>query len=155
MDNKIEKYYLEQAGTGISGYQGHRYSLKPQKGSGIWSSIMKFLYPAAKYLGKQALNTGINIADDVINNNDDIKTSVRKRLKETKSKVLSDTLNKVKNMNNQMGKGIKRKKKAKTTIVRKKRKTAHKNKGIKRKRKTTKTLKTKRRRKSALPETFI
>src|SRR6266699_2956783 len=70
MSNPYLNYYVTQAGDGLSFFSGSRY----QRGRGIGSFLARLfrtaLLPAikstGKYLGKQALHTGVDIAQDVL-----------------------------------------------------------------------------------------
>lgn len=64
-----EDYYLEQSGSGVSVFQGAR----TQRGHGLGSILSGFFRNAwpliqtgAKAFGKQALRTGLQIANDVV-----------------------------------------------------------------------------------------
>jgi hypothetical protein len=72
------KYYREQAGSGVSAFQGARY----QRGSGLGNVFKKFyrwllpvfkthalpvLTNGAKSLSKEAIQTAANIATDTLN----------------------------------------------------------------------------------------
>ena len=72
-------YYVRQAGTGLHGYEGIRY----QRGHGFFGSALKFLMPALKTVGKAVLNTGANVASDVLQNNVPIAQATKRRLIET------------------------------------------------------------------------
>ena len=68
-----------QFGTGLNGfhgvlrYQGH--------GRGIFKSLFRTaILPALKFLGKSALKTGANIANDTIINKRDFKESAKEHL---------------------------------------------------------------------------
>lgn len=91
--NQFVAYYVNQAGTGISGYSGVKY----QKGHGIFGNILsRFVFPILKSLGKRALNTGINIGTDFLQG-ENIKSSMKKRLKTTGIDIAEEALNKLKN----------------------------------------------------------
>ena len=64
-----EEYYLNQTGRGMATFAGARY----QRGHGLGNmlrSLTKFALPflkkGAKAVGKQAMKTGMNIAQDVM-----------------------------------------------------------------------------------------
>jgi hypothetical protein len=70
MHNPYLQYYKNQAGSGISGFDGVRY----QRGHGLFGrDIGKIFFPVLKFLGRHLLNTGINFASDVIENDLPIK----------------------------------------------------------------------------------
>ena len=67
--NFYEQYYVNQSGSGIPVF----YSALGQRGHGLGSKIsgffrraFPFIFSGAKALGRQALKTGVNIANDVI-----------------------------------------------------------------------------------------
>lgn len=100
--NRFVEYYINQAGTGIAGYSGVRY----QKGHGFFGRLLSgAVFPILKYLGKKALNTGVNIGSDILQG-ENIKTSMKRRLKTTGLDIAEDALEKVKK---QKGSGRKRK----------------------------------------------
>jgi hypothetical protein len=55
-------YYVNQAGNGISGFEGVRF----QKGAGFFGLIKSAFLPILKYLGPKLLSTGSAIANDII-----------------------------------------------------------------------------------------
>lgn len=98
-------YYLTQAGSGIAGYSGIRY----QKGNGFFGRLVSGgILPLLRYLGKKALHTGVNVADDVLQG-DDFKQSLKKQLQSTSRVVAKDAIEKVRGIA-QEGSGMKRKK---------------------------------------------
>ena len=147
--NPFTAYYETQAGSGLSGFQGQRY----QKGNGFFGRLFKgSVLPLLRYLGRQALNTGMGVAEDVAHG-DNFGASLRKHLRTVKQTVAKDTLEKLKDIK-QSGSGLKRKhdqnffdeiikeppkKKHKTTKTRKSKAKVTKRKGIKRKRKGRQT----------------
>jgi hypothetical protein len=113
----FDEYYINQAGTGIAGFAGVRY----QKGHGFFGRLLsQAILPILKYLGKKAVNTGVNIGTDILQG-ENFKDSIKKRMKSTGFDIAEEALEKVKK---QRGSGRKRK------IVVKKR---NKRKGLKRK----------------------
>lgn len=72
--------------------------------------MSNWLYPALKYIGKQALNKGFNVASDVIENGDNIKTSIKKRSKQTLKDIGGDVLKKARKVHGGNGKKAKQKK---------------------------------------------
>jgi len=90
MTNPYIKYYINQAGSGLSVYQGSRN----QKGHGFFRSAFNFIKPGLKYLGKQLLGTTLDISDDFLNKGEDIRGSIKKRLKSSVKKIGRDILNK-------------------------------------------------------------
>ena len=101
----MESYYRNQAGTGLTSFEGVRY----QKGHGFFGRIIKgSVFPLLKqlwpYLGAKALNTGSNILADVYNRKG-LKESISSNLKRTAGDIAEDALVKVKEMK---GKGLRR-----------------------------------------------
>ena len=80
-----DTYYKKQAGGGLD---IKYYKVYPrQRGFGFLSSIIsRYAYPALKFLGEQALNTGTNIISDVIPG---LKVA-KKNLKRRAVKTLKD-----------------------------------------------------------------
>lgn len=82
---KFEDYYVRQTGNGLPYYQGTVL----QKGYGIggffaklFRSALPFLVSGAKAVGKEALRTGTQVANDVLAG-ENLKTSFRTRVKES------------------------------------------------------------------------
>jgi len=70
-DNRdlYEDYYAEQCGSGMPVYQGSRGQRGHGLGSilsGLFRSAWPILRNAGKSFGKRALQTGLNIANDVV-----------------------------------------------------------------------------------------
>ena len=104
--NSFESYYVNQAGSGIAGFSGVKY----QRGHGFFGRLLSgAVLPILKYLGKKALNTGVGIGSDIIQG-ENIKSSMKKRLKKTGFDIAEDTYNKLQNYK-QKGSGKRRKKK--------------------------------------------
>lgn len=117
-NKSFEDYYTNQAGNGLPYYKG----VSLQRGSGlggIFRSMFRMVLPlfksGAKAVGKQALRTGVDIANDYIQGKD-LKNASKQRMKEA-TKILTDkAADKVKNM---VG-GHKRKRKSKKSVSSKK-----------------------------------
>ena len=61
--NPYTNYYVNQAGSGIGGFQGVRF----QRGQGFFGNIFKSaIMPLLKYLGPKLLKTGASVASDAI-----------------------------------------------------------------------------------------
>ena len=75
----FEKYYLEQAGSGIAFYPGIRY----QKGHGVlgrlFGRVLPAVLPILKSIGRTVLGTGLDVADDVVSGKSDFQTSIKTR----------------------------------------------------------------------------
>jgi hypothetical protein len=135
-------YYSLQAGNGIAGFQGLKY----QRGHGFFGSLFRqVLKPLAKYLGRKALSTGVDIGSDILQG-ENFKESAKKRLKTTGRSMVDDAIERVKTFA-QTGKGCKRVKTLCQTGKRRKRKTkprkSRKSKKNKNKKKSKKSLKKK------------
>lgn len=94
----MDEYYLNQAGSGISGFQGIRY----QKGNGfmgrvISGALMPILRKVLPYLGKTALSAGANIMQDY-ENGASFSESAKNRLKQTKAEIRRKSLEKFKEL---------------------------------------------------------
>lgn len=105
----LNSYYTSQAGDGIAGFAGIRY----QKGNGFFGRILKGTLPFLKYLGRKALGTGVNVAEDVLNNNETIRDSFKKQIKATTRKIAEDGVSKAKAKLGQDGNGKKTRRKKK------------------------------------------
>lgn len=114
---KFEDYYVKQTGNGLPYYQG----IALQKGYGIggffaklFRSAMPFLMSGAKAVGKEALRTGTQVANDVLTGKN-FKMSLRTRAKES-GKVLARKA--VQKADDMIGRGIhKRKRKTPKRII--------------------------------------
>lgn len=89
---------MNQAGSGIAGFQGIRY----QKGNGfmgrvISGAIMPILRKVLPYLGKTALSAGANIMQDY-EEGTPLTESATRRLKETKAEITRKTKQKFKEL---------------------------------------------------------
>jgi hypothetical protein len=139
MTNELIDYYESQAGSGIPGFQGVRY----QRGSGFFGRLLsKAIYPMLRFFGKQALNTGINVASDVIKDNKKIKDSLKRRGMETGENIIEAGLNRFRQFK-QTGEGKRRRRRR---VRRKKTGKFIKSKVIKRKTRKRKAKSIKRRR---------
>src|SRR6266581_4015785 len=103
MDNPFLNYYLNQVGSGISGYSGARY----QTGNGFFGKILKSFKPALKYLLREGLKTGVNIGNYLLNGGD-IANSVKSNLESTGKSIARDALGMADQYIKQKGGGIKR-----------------------------------------------
>lgn len=139
MGDDLIDYYREQAGNGISGYKGIKY----QRGHGFFGRFLdKAIYPMLRFMGKKALNTGVNVAPDLITDKKNWKVSAKNRFKETTGDILEAGLNRARKFQ-QTGEGRKRKRRRRS----RKKKHSLLNKTIKRQRKSKKKRVVKRRRK--------
>lgn len=113
----MDSYYVNQAGSGISGFAGVRY----QRGDGflgrLWTGgilpIIKKALPLfsniGRQVGKRAVATGLDIAQDVLDEEDinmkTIKESAKKRLKQGAKAAGKDTIAHIRSL---AGVGLKR-----------------------------------------------
>lgn len=126
--NPLAEYYVNQAGTGLSGFSGLRY----QRGNGWFTNILSRVgLPILKFLGKQALSSGLNIASDALEGKA-IKESALSEIKNTGR----NTLGFIKQLADQSGSGRKRKKARRTTSI--KRRRTNKKQAVSRKRRRNK-----------------
>ena len=123
MDDPYFHYYTHQAGSGYNVYRGTLY----QEGYGIESflgvlfrSVFPLLKQGAKTVGKELLRTGINVAGDIIDNNQPIEEALQARWQEAKTNLKNKAQNKLNQV--LVGSGKKRKKKHQLGGVRKKQK---------------------------------
>lgn len=114
----FEEFYTQQAGNGLSYYKG----VPLQRGSGlggIFKSFYRMILPlfksGAKAVGKQALRSGVDIANDVLQGKE-IKAATKERAKEASKLLTSKAADKVKTM---VG-GHKRKRRTKKRVIPKK-----------------------------------
>lgn len=104
MTNPYIDYYAKQAGSGLPSFVGVRY----QRGSGFWGTLFsRAILPAVKFLGKQALSTGVNVASDMIEG-EKFKDSIKKRAKQSGEDIAHKGIDQAK-VFLQTGKGRKRK----------------------------------------------
>jgi len=97
-------YYVQQDGSGIAGYSGVRY----QKGNGFFGRLVSgALLPLLRYLGKKALNTGANVADE-LHKGVDFKQALKRQLGVTSRNIAKDAIQRVQGYS-QQGQGVKRK----------------------------------------------
>ena len=90
----VNEYFSHQVGHGMNVYAG----APRQRGYGLGSILSHGLSMAtpllkqgAKHLGKSLLNTGLNVATNVLSGKN-IKSAVANTLKETGANLLSDTV---------------------------------------------------------------
>ena len=116
MTNPYLEYYTNQAGSGLTGFQGYQY----QRGHGFFGSLFQnILKPLGKYLGRQALATGVNVGSDLLENHN-IKDSLKKNIKMTSKNMLKDAITRATKFA-QTGSGKKRRKRnRKKSKIRKK-----------------------------------
>ena len=98
-----ERYYVNQVGSGIPVYRG---STSLQRGyglggllGGLFRSALPLLKKGASAVGKEALKTGVGIAQDVLSGQN-IKTAAKRRVKTAGRNMGTKVLNKI-----QKGKG--------------------------------------------------
>ena len=128
MTKSFEDYYMSQAGSGLTAFQGYKY----QRGHGFFGNAFRnILKPLGLYLGKNLLKSGVSIGNDLISGQN-FKESLKNRLIESGENILSDSAERLKNYR-QTGKGKKRKKSKKN-----KKSTKKSSKKIKSKRKIKK-----------------
>lgn len=120
--NIFKSYYLRQSQRGAGNLPAF-HGVRVQRGYGI-GSFLKGLFrtavplvkEGARSIGRTALATGMNIANDVLSGQD-FKSSAKARALETRNKLKSRTIDAVKSMiDPQKGKGIKRRAVSKTSI---------------------------------------
>jgi hypothetical protein len=87
-------YYLFQAGRGYPLYVVTRYQRVHGLGSifgGLFKAAVPFLKKGAKTLGREALKTGLNIAEDVVAGKN-LKQAAKSRLKSTGQNLLQKAI---------------------------------------------------------------
>ena len=86
LGNPYIQYYANQAGNGLGSFEGIRY----QRGKGFFGSMLKNVgIPLLKYLGKQVLRTGVDVAGDVISG-EPIKEALKTRSKTKIQEIAGD-----------------------------------------------------------------
>ena len=89
MSNTYINYYLNQAGSGLSAFEGVRY----QRGNGFFGRLLSgAILPALRFLGRKALSTGVEVGMDALDGNN-IKESIKRRSKKAAKDVASTALN--------------------------------------------------------------
>jgi len=89
MSNSYINYYLNQAGSGLSAFEGVRY----QRGNGFFGRLLSgAILPALRFLGRKALSTGVDVGMDALEGNN-IKESIKRRSKKAAKDVASAALN--------------------------------------------------------------
>lgn len=92
----MDSYYINQAGSGLGGFSGHRY----QKGDGFFGrliagTVLPLIKKALPFLGKAALNTGVDIVRDVAEGQQ-FKESLKRRIRKTGDNIADKAISKVK-----------------------------------------------------------
>ncbi|GFU60920.1 uncharacterized protein F54H12.2 [Trichonephila clavipes] len=93
---QYEDYYVNQAGNGLSYYQGQSF----QKGYGIggwfkrlFRTALPFLTRGAKSVGKEVLKTGTQIVNDLLEGQN-LEDAAKHRTKETGRKLAREAIKK-------------------------------------------------------------
>lgn len=117
MINPYTEYYINQAGSGLTFFEGRPY----QRGHGffgdLWSHILK---PLGKYIGKKAISTGTKIGTDLMSGQDPM-VAIKSNLKEAGQDMFEDGVKRTRKFV-QTGKGRRRRKRA----IKKRRKSKRK-----------------------------
>ena len=116
-ESDFKRFYHNQAGSGFSDielYRGSPY----QRGYGFGSLFKRFSIPILKYIGKQAIRTGVGVGQDILDKKN-FKESLKARGQEGLKKTARDATEKIGKM---VGSGIRKKayKKSKKKIKKKK-----------------------------------
>ena len=122
--NELERYYVSQAGSGIAGFREISY----QKGRGFFGKLLSgAVHPLLRFLGKNFLKTGANVANDLFDSDDfslnNVKNIAMKNIKSQAGQVADEVFSKMK------GRGRRRKKSK--AYTRKIRRASRKRKSIK------------------------
>lgn len=112
--NELQNYYIEQAGSGLAGFRGVRY----QRGRGFFGRLLSgAVFPLLRFLGKNVLKTGTNVASDLLQSDDfsieNIKDIAKNRAKEGAVEAFKDGFRRMR------GKGKRRKRITKRCVKRK------------------------------------
>ena len=140
MTNPYIKYYVDQAGSGLAGFEGYQY----QRGHGFFSSIFQnIIKPLGRYLGRQVLSTGVNVGQDLLQG-ENLKDSLKKQGKVSSKNMLVDSIARAQKFA-QTGTGRKRRRRSKTKKTVKKapikKRGKKKNKSVRKKKSTKKRSK--------------
>lgn len=136
MENPYTQYYMNQAGSGIVSYSGHRY----QSGKGF-GKILKKLAPALKYIASKGWEAIRGIGGDIISGKH-ISDAGKNQLIRSAESILTDARDKVGEIKKQKGLGRKRKKRKTVKKSYKRRKVTQKTKNkIKRSKRSKKSNK--------------
>ena len=113
--NPYINYYTNQAGSGISGFQGARF----QKGHGFFGNVFKgAILPLLKYLGPKAVGLGAEVAKDALSG-ENVLESIKSRGKRTARNIASDLSDRAEKFA-QTGRGRKRRRTTTTKRLKKK-----------------------------------
>lgn len=108
----LNEYYTQQAGSGVAFYPGFRY----QKGHGFFGRFFKGnLLPLLQSLGHKLLSTGVDVADDVINKDIDPMTAIKTRGKAAAKGAARDMISTARaklNGGTQLGSGKRKRRKS-------------------------------------------
>ena len=114
-DDDLDEYFTDQAGSGISTYEGYRYSSPVNlKGSGFFgrlisSGLMPILRKILPYAGKKAFSTITDIAGS-LKEGKSPGEAIKGSLKRTAASVVRDAANKIESKLTGKGIGKRRKK---------------------------------------------
>lgn len=102
------QYYDEQVGGGgiRNVFTGSSYQRGRGVGSwlgGLFRRILPYVTAGAKAVGKEAIRTGLNIFDDVTNNNTSFNESLKTRTKESGKKLTKNVASKISDFMNGSG----------------------------------------------------
>lgn len=107
----MEDYYVSQVGSGLTPFEGMRF----QRGHGLFSNFIKgkilpMLKSVLPYLGRTAMDAGVNIARN-LSEGESLKSAAKKVLKKKAFDIADDALLMVKKKTG-MGIGLPRRRKA-------------------------------------------
>lgn len=118
--SQLTKYYVNQAGSGLSSFEGVKF----QHGKGIISILKSAGLPLLKYLTQHAFQTTANAVGDVLKG-EPVKEAFKARSKGQLREIAGDLSDRAK-LFEQTGRGRKRKRKSTTqkssTLIKPKRK---------------------------------
>lgn len=115
-----EQYYTNQAGSGLSvfeGYHGQRGHGIGSTLAGLFRSAMPMLKRGLASFGKQALSTGLQVASDMADGNS-FSDSIKVRSREGIKRLAADGVDYLNNGSTQSGSGYKRRRRRKSLTVR-------------------------------------
>jgi hypothetical protein len=134
--NPYKNYYSNQAGSGIGGFQGVQF----QRGAGFFGNVFRnAILPLLKYMGKQVINTGAQVAEDAISGQN-VLESMKARGKMSARSIASDAAKRMDKFA-QTGTGKRRKRPSKIPVLIQKRKRTARRKTPKKAKRKAKSLK--------------
>lgn len=133
----LQKYYLSQARSGVSGFRGAKHL----KGGSVLSELVRFGSPILKFLGKSLGRAGLGIATDFLEGDmskDSLKKAAKTHMRQGARNVVNYTASRMNGSGRRRrrrrhrapGKQIKRRKVGRKKSVRRRRSTTATHRGF-------------------------